>query len=56
MSLNRGKRSMTLNLKLPEAQELFKEMVKRVDLMLENYRPLSWQFLLVLSETLIPAW
>ncbi|MDR3591370.1 MAG: CaiB/BaiF CoA-transferase family protein [Negativicutes bacterium] len=39
MSLNRGKRSMTLNLKLPEAQELFKEMVKKADIVLENYRP-----------------
>jgi CoA:oxalate CoA-transferase len=39
MSLNRGKRSMTLNLKLPEAQGLFKEMVKKADIVLENYRP-----------------
>lgn len=39
MSLNRGKRSMTMNLKNPKAQELFKEMVKKVDVVLENYRP-----------------
>lgn len=39
MSLNRGKRSMTLNLKEPEARELFKEMVKKADVVLENYRP-----------------
>ncbi len=39
MSLNRGKRSMTLNLKDPKAQELFKELVKKVDIVLENYRP-----------------
>ncbi|MBU2704031.1 CoA:oxalate CoA-transferase [Sporomusaceae bacterium BoRhaA] len=39
MSLNRGKRSMTMNLKSPKAQELFKEMVKKVDVVLENYRP-----------------
>ncbi|EAX48131.1 Formyl-CoA transferase [Thermosinus carboxydivorans Nor1] len=39
MSLNRNKRSMTLNLKHPEARELFKEMVKKADVVLENYRP-----------------
>lgn len=39
MSLNRGKRSMTLNLKNPEARELFKEMVKKADIVIENYRP-----------------
>lgn len=39
MSLNRGKRSMTLNLKSPEAQALFKEMAKKADVVLENYRP-----------------
>lgn len=39
MSLNRGKRSMTLNLKLPAAQELFRDLVKKSDVVLENYRP-----------------
>lgn len=39
MSLNRGKRSMTLNLKNPEAREVFKKMVKEADVLLENYRP-----------------
>jgi CoA:oxalate CoA-transferase len=39
MSLNRGKRSMTLNLKEKKAQELFKTMVKKADVVLENYRP-----------------
>lgn len=39
MSLNRNKRSMTLNLKEPEAKELFKKMVKKADVVLENYRP-----------------
>jgi len=39
MSLNRGKRSMTLNLKEAKAKELFKEMVKKADVVLENYRP-----------------
>ncbi|MDR3565685.1 MAG: CoA transferase [Negativicutes bacterium] len=39
MSLNRGKRSMTLNLKEAAAQDLFREMVKKADIVLENYRP-----------------
>jgi CoA:oxalate CoA-transferase len=39
MSLNRGKRSMTLNLKCPEAIALFKDMVRKADVLLENYRP-----------------
>ncbi|MDU2065967.1 MAG: CaiB/BaiF CoA-transferase family protein [Sporomusaceae bacterium] len=39
MSLNRGKRSMTLNLKEEKAKEIFKEMVKKADVVLENYRP-----------------
>ncbi len=39
MSLNRNKRSMTLNLKEPAAKELFRELVKKADVVLENYRP-----------------
>lgn len=39
MSLNRNKRSMTLNLKKPEAKELFLEMIKNVDVVAENFRP-----------------
>lgn len=39
MSLNRDKRSMTLNLKQPEAQEIFKKMAAKADVILENYRP-----------------
>jgi len=39
MSLNRGKRSITLNLKNPQAVDLFKEMAKKADVVLENYRP-----------------
>lgn len=39
MSLNRNKRSMTLNLKEQEAKELFKKMVAKADVVLENYRP-----------------
>ncbi|MBB6218146.1 CoA:oxalate CoA-transferase [Anaerosolibacter carboniphilus] len=39
MSLNRNKRSITLNLKAPKAKELFIEMVKKADVVVENYRP-----------------
>ena len=36
---NRNKKGITLNLKTPEGKELFKEMVKKADLVVENYRP-----------------
>ena len=39
MSLNRNKRSMTLNFKLQKDIDLFKEMVAKCDVVLENYRP-----------------
>lgn len=39
MSLNRNKRSMTLNLKKEEGKRLLLEMVKKVDVVVENYRP-----------------
>jgi len=39
MSLNRNKRSFTMNLKKPEAKELFLEMIKKVDIVVENFRP-----------------
>ena len=34
-----GKVGCTLNLKDPEAKEIFKEMVKKADIVIENYRP-----------------
>lgn len=39
MSLNRNKRSMTLNLKTAEGKQIFIDMVKKADVVLENYRP-----------------
>ncbi len=39
MSLNRNKRSIALNFKRAEEIELFREMVKQADVVLENYRP-----------------
>src|SRR5436853_5700486 len=38
-NLHRNKRSMTLNLKLPEAKEVFMRLVKTADVVVENYRP-----------------
>ena len=39
MSLNRNKRSITLNFKRQQEVELFQEMVKKADVVVENYRP-----------------
>ena len=39
MSLNRNKRSITLNLKTAKGKELLLEMVKKVDVLVENFRP-----------------
>ena len=39
MSLNRNKRSITLNFKHQQEVELFQEMVKKADVVVENYRP-----------------
>ena len=39
MSLNRNKRSITLNLKKEAQCDLFREMVKHADVVVENYRP-----------------
>ena len=39
MSLNRNKRSMTMNLKVQESKDIFLELVKEADVVIENYRP-----------------
>ena len=39
MNLNRNKRGITLNLKTSEGKALFMELVKKADVVLENYRP-----------------
>ena len=38
-NLHRNKRSLTLNLKEPEALQLFKRLVEKADVVVENYRP-----------------
>lgn len=39
LAQNANKKSVTLNLKHPEAREIFKKMVLKADLVVENFRP-----------------
>ena len=39
MSLNRNKQSITMNLKTEEGKALLKEFIKKVDVVVENFRP-----------------
>jgi len=39
LNLHRNKRSITLNLKEPEAREIFYKLVAQADVVVENYRP-----------------
>jgi crotonobetainyl-CoA:carnitine CoA-transferase CaiB-like acyl-CoA transferase len=39
MNLQRNKRSLTLNLKMPEGLQTFLELVKTADVVVENFRP-----------------
>ncbi len=39
LAQNANKKSMTLNLKHPEAREIFKKMARRADIVVENFRP-----------------
>jgi len=38
-TVNHNKKGITLNLKAPEGKELFKELIKDADVVIENYRP-----------------
>lgn len=38
-NINRNKKGITLNLKAPEGKAIFKELVKKADIVVENYRP-----------------
>lgn len=38
-NVNRNKKGVTLNLKAPEGKKLFRELVKKADVVVENYRP-----------------
>ena len=39
LAQNANKKSVTLNTKSPEGKELFKELVKTADVLVENFRP-----------------
>lgn len=39
MNMNRNKKGITLNLKTEQGREMFKELVKQSDVLIENYRP-----------------
>jgi crotonobetainyl-CoA:carnitine CoA-transferase CaiB-like acyl-CoA transferase len=39
LNLHRNKRSLTLNLKSPEGLDVFRRMVERADVVVENFRP-----------------
>ena len=39
VTVNRNKRSITLNLKSEEGKAVFKELVKKADVVIENFRP-----------------
>jgi len=60
MNLNRNKRGVTLNLKKNEAKQIFLEMVKKADVLIENFRPgtmeklgLGWEALKEVNPSLI---
>jgi CoA:oxalate CoA-transferase len=62
MSLNRNKRSMTLNLKSEAGKQVFLELVEKVDVVVENFRPgamerlgLSYENLKAVNPELIYA-
>jgi len=52
MNLNRNKKGITLNLKSDEGKTIFKEMVKKADIVVENFRPGTMEKLGVGYETL----
>ena len=60
MSVNRGKRGITLNLKNPRGQEILSRLVRRSDVLIENFPPdtavrlgLGWETLSSINENLI---
>lgn len=62
MSLNRNKRSMTLNLKSEKGKEIFAQLIEHFDVLVENFRPgtmeklgLGYERLLELNPRLIYA-
>jgi crotonobetainyl-CoA:carnitine CoA-transferase CaiB-like acyl-CoA transferase len=61
-AVNRGKRSLVLNLKIPDGQHLFKRLARSSDILVENYRPgvmqrlgLGYEALAAINPALIYA-
>ena len=61
-AVNRNKRSITLNLKSEEGKAIFRELVKKVDVVVENFRPdvmerldLGYEELRIINDRLIYA-
>ena len=52
MSVNRGKRSVTLNLKTERGQSIFKQLLQQTDVLVENFRPGTMQKLGLDYDTL----
>ena len=52
MSINRGKKSLTLNLKSQSGKEIFVDLVKQSDVLVENFRPGAMKRLGLDYETL----
>lgn len=52
VNLNRGKKSLTLDLKHPKGKQIFLELVKKCDVLLENFRPGTMDRLNLSYETL----
>lgn len=52
MNLNRNKKGITLNLKHPKGKDIFLELVKQADIVVENYRPGTMEKLGIGYETL----
>ncbi len=52
MSINRGKKSITLNLKSDRGKQVFKDLLRQCDILIENYRPGTMKKLGLDYETL----
>jgi len=52
VSINRNKKSITLNLKTDKGKEIFKELVREADIVVENFRPGTMEKLGLGYETL----
>lgn len=39
LSINRNKKGITLNLKVPAGQEIFRELAKKMDIVIQNFKP-----------------